>query len=93
MTEYVCIYASGIFVPDIVKVLIERNLAVKADLLEVFPMYFKNNKVKTGSNNNAVMLLVERARLDEAMNTIQSLNQWNDPLIAYAMPVLASIGI
>ncbi len=94
MDEYVCIYASGTMVRDIARSLMEKGLAVRADKMEVFPMYFKNGKIKTGSNDNAVMILAERSQLDEAMNTMNLLNQqWGWPLTAFALPVFKTIGI
>lgn len=93
MDEYVCIYATGTFIRDIAKSLVEKKLAVRADLMESYPVYLKNNKPKVGSNSNIVLLLVERVRLNEVMETMQSLNKWNPPLTAYAVPVLTTIGI
>ncbi len=93
MKEYVCVYATGTMVRDIAKSLLERNLVIRADLMEVFPMYLKNDKAKIGSNNNAVMFLVERVRLDEMVSTMESMNQWREPLSAYAFPVLMTKGI
>jgi hypothetical protein len=87
MNEYVCIYASGMFVRDTCKILIEKNLVIHVDILEVFPMFIKKGKAKI-RNGNAVMILANKINLEEIMNDLQSYNQINEPIYAYAFPVI-----
>jgi hypothetical protein len=91
--EYACIYAKGTLVRDTVKKLIEKKLVLKADLIEVFPVYLKNSRAKIGTNDTAALLIVERLRLDEVMAALRSEGQVFGPLSAFSFPVIGAIGI
>jgi hypothetical protein len=88
MEEYVCVYAYGMLVRDMAKTLLERKLVFRVNVMEVFPMFLKNGKVRLGGNDDAVMMFTERSRLDEVM-----LAFGQGKISAVALPVIASMGI
>ena len=91
MADHVWIHATGTFVRDAGKAMFERGLALSVDVFESFPMRLKDGKAKLGSNTDSAVLLVERARLDEAMVALRHLGKGT--VRACALPVLATIGI
>ncbi len=94
MPKYACIHVYGSGVMSIAEGMMEKNLAAKAYLInEISPYYRKNNKLKLDTPNWSAEILVERSRLDEAMNALQSLNDSKKQITAYAVPVLAATGI
>ena len=91
MDELVCVYASGMFVRDICKELIEKNLVVHADMHDNCRMYLKKDKVKL-RNENSVMIFADKTNLEEITNYIkQGIKRFNEPIFAYTLPVINNI--
>ncbi len=95
MEEYVCIHVYGKDSLHIADEMMERNLAVKAYLTtEINEQYYrKNGKVEVSGASRALVIIVERSRLNEAMDAIKSLNDPKKLVTAYAVPVLSTLGI
>ncbi len=90
MNEYVLIRATGDSVRDAGNVMLERGLALSVEVVETYHVHIKNGKAKTGFNSNAVIMLVDRERLDEAMGALKAAAP---AVCAYALPVLAATGV
>ncbi|HEY1405588.1 MAG TPA: hypothetical protein VF857_03175 [Spirochaetota bacterium] len=87
MSDYLCIYATGTMVRDKTKALLENKIILKADILEAFPYYLKNEKAKIGCGSNAVMMILKSSKLESFKDYIGKEIVW------YAVPVVASSDI